>query len=46
MDTGSGKTTVAVLRIAEEVKRNPDPNQLVWFLCPAVQLAEQQHKVC
>lgn len=45
MDTGSGKTKVAILRIAEEAKRNPDTDKLIWFLCPGVLLAEQQYNV-
>ena len=44
MDTGSGKTTVAVLRIAEELKRLSS-EKLIWFLCPSVELSLQQHRV-
>lgn len=44
MDTGSGKTQVAVLRIQEELKRCP-LDQIVWFLAPKVVLCEQQHLV-
>ncbi|KAK0747633.1 hypothetical protein B0T21DRAFT_379640 [Apiosordaria backusii] len=42
MDTGSGKTQVAILRIQEELGRSP---KLIWFVAPTVQLAEQQFKV-
>ncbi|KAK5661479.1 hypothetical protein OQA88_11383 [Cercophora sp. LCS_1] len=42
MDTGSGKTQVAVLRIREELSRS---EKRVWFLAPTVPLANQQHKV-
>ncbi|KAL1966075.1 hypothetical protein VTN77DRAFT_4823 [Rasamsonia byssochlamydoides] len=44
MDTGSGKTQIAILRIQEELGRCP-PNKLVWFIAPTVALAEQQHSV-
>ncbi|KAK4166157.1 dicer-like protein 2 [Cladorrhinum sp. PSN259] len=39
MDTGTGKTQVAVLRIKEEIERS---DKLVWFLAPTVELASQQ----
>ncbi|KXX79980.1 Dicer-like protein 2 [Madurella mycetomatis] len=42
MDTGSGKTQVAVLRIKAELERS---EKRVWFLAPTVSLAEQQFKV-
>ncbi|KAK1754599.1 dicer-like protein 2 [Echria macrotheca] len=42
MDTGSGKTHVAVLRIREELGRS---DKRVWFLAPTVPLAGQQHDV-
>lgn len=42
MDTGSGKTQVAVLRIREELARS---DKRVWFLAPTVALADQQHSV-
>ncbi|KAK0613764.1 hypothetical protein B0T14DRAFT_437452 [Immersiella caudata] len=42
MDTGSGKTQVAVLRIREELQRS---EKRVWFLAPTVPLASQQHEV-
>jgi len=42
MDTGSGKTQVAVLRIKEELARS---EKRVWFLAPTVALADQQHGV-
>ncbi|KAL7920435.1 hypothetical protein ACQKWADRAFT_322180 [Trichoderma austrokoningii] len=44
MDTGSGKTQVAVLRIKAELERC-DPKKLVWFLTPTVSLSAQQHAV-
>ncbi|CAK4028247.1 Dicer 2 [Lecanosticta acicola] len=44
MDTGSGKTHVAVSRILAELERT-DSNQLVWFLSPSVALALQQAQV-
>jgi ERCC4-related helicase len=43
MDTGSGKTQVAVLRIQFELECSPD--KIVWFLVPTVALCEQQSKV-
>ncbi|KAK4454948.1 dicer-like protein 2 [Podospora aff. communis PSN243] len=42
MDTGSGKTQVAVLRIMHELQQNA---KRVWFLAPTVPLASQQHDV-
>ncbi|RFU29631.1 hypothetical protein B7463_g6698, partial [Scytalidium lignicola] len=42
MDTGSGKTHVAKLRIQSELEKCPS-HQLVWFLAPSVPLCEQQH---
>ncbi|KZL77586.1 Dicer-like protein 2 (RNase3 domain-containing protein) [Colletotrichum tofieldiae] len=42
MDTGSGKTQVAVLRIRAEVERTSS-EQIVWFLAPTVSLCAQQH---
>ncbi|RKK58309.1 Dicer-like protein 2 [Fusarium oxysporum f. sp. cepae] len=44
MDTGSGKTQVAVLRIQAELERS-SPNKLVWFLGKTVSLCEQQFNV-
>ncbi|KAI9820606.1 MAG: Dicer-like protein 2 [Pycnora praestabilis] len=44
MDTGSGKTQIAVLRIAAELEHCP-PDQLVWFLAPSVALCQQQYAV-
>ena len=44
MDTGSGKTQVAILRMAAELERCK-PHKKVWFLCPTVALVEQQHSV-
>ncbi|KAI0426631.1 RNase3 domain-containing protein [Xylaria sp. FL1042] len=43
MDTGSGKTQVAVLRIQAELEKGLD--KLVWFLAPTVALCEQQFQV-
>ncbi|KAK3955498.1 hypothetical protein QBC32DRAFT_333303 [Pseudoneurospora amorphoporcata] len=42
MDTGSGKTQVAVLRIARELEQS---DKRIWFLVPTVALARQQHQV-
>ncbi|RHZ69809.1 Dicer-like protein 2 [Aspergillus turcosus] len=44
MDTGSGKTHIAVLRIKAELDICP-PDKLVWFLAPTVALCIQQHEV-
>ncbi|GFF63212.1 RNA helicase/RNAse III, putative [Aspergillus lentulus] len=44
MDTGSGKTHIAVLRIKAELDICP-PHKLVWFLAPTVALCIQQHEV-
>ncbi|KUI57727.1 Dicer-like protein 2 [Cytospora mali] len=44
MDTGSGKTQVAVLRIRAELEKNgPDP--LIWFMAPTIPLCYQQYGV-
>ncbi|KAK3899484.1 hypothetical protein C8A05DRAFT_18092, partial [Staphylotrichum tortipilum] len=39
MDTGSGKTQVAILRIQAELERS---RKIAWFLAPTVSLADQQ----
>ncbi|KAL2149655.1 hypothetical protein VTH82DRAFT_8307 [Thermothelomyces myriococcoides] len=39
MDTGSGKTQVAIMRIQIELERS---DKIAWFLAPTVSLAEQQ----
>ncbi|KAL2759412.1 hypothetical protein ACRALDRAFT_1074287 [Sodiomyces alcalophilus JCM 7366] len=44
MDTGSGKTQVAVMRIREELETG-DPNKIIWFLARTVALCSQQHNV-
>ncbi|KAF1951090.1 P-loop containing nucleoside triphosphate hydrolase protein [Byssothecium circinans] len=44
MDTGSGKTHIALARTAAELE-TCDPTKLVWFLTPTVALCEQQAKV-
>ncbi|KAJ2905232.1 RNase3 domain-containing protein [Zalerion maritima] len=44
MDTGSGKTQVAVLRIEKELER-VSSEKIVWFLAPTVELCRQQHLV-
>ncbi|KAF6816826.1 dicer-like protein 2 [Colletotrichum sojae] len=44
MDTGSGKTQVAVLRIKSELERTP-MEKIVWFLAPTVSLCTQQFAV-
>lgn len=41
MDTGTGKTRVAILRIRAELERSPPP-KIVWFLAPTVFLCDQQ----
>ncbi|KAA8565230.1 hypothetical protein EYC84_010961 [Monilinia fructicola] len=43
MDTGSGKTHVAVLRILAELERM-EPDKLIWFLAPTVALCIQQNE--
>ncbi|KAK0222905.1 hypothetical protein EDD85DRAFT_914286 [Armillaria nabsnona] len=43
MDTGSGKTHIAVLRLKIEVER--EPRKISWFLVPTVALSEQQCRV-
>ncbi|KAK5710637.1 Dicer-like protein 2, partial [Elasticomyces elasticus] len=42
MDTGSGKTHVAILRILTMLENTP-PDKIVWFLAPTVALCMQQH---
>ncbi|EER25487.1 Type III restriction enzyme, res subunit family protein [Coccidioides posadasii C735 delta SOWgp] len=42
MDTGSGKTEIAILRIQRELERCP-AHKFVWFMAPTVALVEQQH---
>ncbi|ROT43265.1 RNase3 domain-containing protein [Sodiomyces alkalinus F11] len=44
MDTGSGKTQVAVMRMRGELERE-DPNKIIWFLARTVALCSQQHDV-
>ncbi|KAJ6494868.1 hypothetical protein C8R47DRAFT_1043561 [Mycena vitilis] len=43
MDTGSGKTHIAVLRMKIEAER--EPNKISWFLAPTRALCEQQKTV-
>ncbi|KXN86833.1 Dicer-like protein 2 [Leucoagaricus sp. SymC.cos] len=43
MDTGSGKTHIAVLRIKHEVER--EPSKVAWFFAPTVALCAQQKAV-
>ncbi|KAJ7126945.1 hypothetical protein C8R44DRAFT_979675 [Mycena epipterygia] len=43
LDTGSGKTHIAVLRMKIEAER--EPNKISWFLAPTVALCEQQRLV-
>ncbi|KAJ5773733.1 hypothetical protein N7457_008629 [Penicillium paradoxum] len=45
MDTGSGKTHIAVLRILDELEAGNSRNKLIWFLAPTVALSLQQHAV-
>ena len=42
MDTGSGKTLIAIMRIQAELDKCPQ-NKLVWFCVPSVALAYQQY---
>ncbi|KAF4451396.1 hypothetical protein F53441_5662 [Fusarium austroafricanum] len=44
MDTGSGKTQVAILRVQAELERCAS-NKIVWFLGKTVSLCEQQFNV-
>ncbi|KAL1792740.1 hypothetical protein ACET3X_009247 [Alternaria dauci] len=44
MDTGSGKTHIAIERTRAELE-TCEPGQLVWFLAPTVALCEQQYDV-
>lgn len=44
MDTGSGKTHVAVLRIKAELERSAR-DKIIWFLAPTVALCSQQFDV-
>ncbi|KAH8756072.1 ATP-dependent helicase DCL-2 [Diaporthe sp. PMI_573] len=41
MDTGSGKTQVAILRIRAELDRMPS-DKIIWFMAPTVSLCAQQ----
>lgn len=43
LDTGSGKTHIAILRIKHELER--ESTKLCWFLAPTVALCTQQHAV-
>ena len=46
MDTGSGKTHIAISRIAEELKyKATTSDKVVWFTCPSVALCMQQFEV-
>ncbi|KAI7240033.1 P-loop containing nucleoside triphosphate hydrolase protein [Hortaea werneckii] len=42
MDTGSGKTHIAVARILAELEKS-DSAKIVWFVCPSVALSHQQY---
>ncbi|EUC27892.1 hypothetical protein COCCADRAFT_9637 [Bipolaris zeicola 26-R-13] len=44
MDTGSGKTHIAIERARAELE-TCKPDKLVWFLAPTVALCEQQYEV-
>ncbi|KND92581.1 Dicer-like protein 2 [Tolypocladium ophioglossoides CBS 100239] len=44
MDTGSGKTQVAVLRMKAELERSAS-DKIIWFLAPTVSLCAQQFEV-
>ncbi|CAL3972823.1 unnamed protein product [Diplocarpon coronariae] len=41
MDTGSGKTHIAVMRMQHELE-HMSSNQIIWFLAPTVALSAQQ----
>ncbi|KAI5895582.1 P-loop containing nucleoside triphosphate hydrolase protein [Schizophyllum commune H4-8] len=43
LDTGSGKTHIAVLRLKHEMERRT--NKISWFFAPTVGLCEQQRSV-
>ncbi|PFH49493.1 hypothetical protein AMATHDRAFT_63058 [Amanita thiersii Skay4041] len=43
LDTGSGKTHIALLRMKLEAER--EPSKVSWFLAPTVTLCEQQKNV-
>ncbi|KAJ3510188.1 hypothetical protein NLJ89_g4818 [Agrocybe chaxingu] len=43
LDTGSGKTHIAVLRLKHEMER--EPRKLAWFVAPTIALCEQQKSV-
>lgn len=43
MDTGSGKTHVAVMRMMVELERMPK-DKFIWFLAPTVSLCAQQYE--
>ncbi|RPD62688.1 P-loop containing nucleoside triphosphate hydrolase protein [Lentinus tigrinus ALCF2SS1-7] len=43
LDTGSGKTHIAVLRMKHETER--EPRKVSWFIAPTVALVEQQSEV-
>ncbi|VDC02152.1 unnamed protein product [Peniophora sp. CBMAI 1063] len=43
LDTGAGKTHIAVLRMKLEVER--ESTKVCWFLAPTVALANQQYRV-
>ncbi|KAJ7104097.1 hypothetical protein B0H15DRAFT_8026 [Mycena belliarum] len=43
LDTGSGKTHIAVLRMKLEAER--EPKKISWFLAPTVALCQQQRAV-
>ncbi|KAI2632049.1 hypothetical protein GGR54DRAFT_582008 [Hypoxylon sp. NC1633] len=44
METGTGKTQVAVMRIQAELEKSL-PDKIIWFLAPTVALGEQQTRV-
>ncbi|KAI0837301.1 hypothetical protein F5Y06DRAFT_271288 [Hypoxylon sp. FL0890] len=44
METGTGKTQVAVLRIQAELERSSS-DKIIWFLAPTVALCEQHARV-
>ncbi|PHH82823.1 hypothetical protein CDD82_4695 [Ophiocordyceps australis] len=44
MDTGSGKTQVAILRIKHELEKCKS-DKIIWFIAPTVSLCAQQFRV-
>ncbi|KAG9246750.1 hypothetical protein BJ878DRAFT_539949 [Calycina marina] len=43
MDTGSGKTHIAIMRMLHDLEQL-SPTQMIWFLAPTVALCQQQYE--